>query len=231
MKRLPYPIIPIKDLDLIDLESSKLIDDLAVKKYAVPVELMMENAGLHIAHLAALFLKNDEKITIGVGKGNNGGSGLVAARKLLSWGFKVQINIPDKNLKSHVLEQLKRALTLGAVMVNNSKCSVFIDAFFGYSQRLPLPQKIVEIIEKENRTESIKIAVDLPTGYSENTDSQCFQANIICALSAPKKILLNYTGSSKIVVADTGIPIVLYKENNIKFNIPFSKSAIFELDL
>ncbi len=229
MKTLPYPKIAIKDLEFVDFESARYIDELAVKKYSIPVELFIENAGVHIAHMAALFAKKGDKITVGVGKGNNGGSGLAAARRLLSWGYKVQINIPDKKLKGSILEQLKSALSLGAVITNNSKSTVFIDAFFGISQRLPLPNKIIEIIETENTSDSIKIAVDLPTGFSEKSTNLQFKANIICTPAFPKKILQKYMKTSNIVVIDVGLPKTIFKEIGIKHAIPFDESPMFEI--
>ena len=229
MTKLPYPVIKLRESDFLDIEAFRLIDSECDAKFSIPIELTMENAGLNIARLATYLVKKNDKIIVGVGIGNNGGSGLVAARRLLSWGYKVYLNIPDKNLKGLILSQLKRTLATGATIVSNSKCALFIDAFFGFSQRLPLPDNIAEIIEKENHSGSFKLSVDLPSGFSDDISNIHFKANIICALAAPKKELLKYKDNSQMVVADIGIPQSLFKKHNIEFNIPFYDSSILEI--
>ncbi len=77
----------------LSLESFKKMDYLAVEKYDLPIELMMENAGLQLARLIALKATKNSKITIGVGNGNNGGGGLVAARRLAAWGYDVYLDL------------------------------------------------------------------------------------------------------------------------------------------
>ena len=62
----------------LSLESFKEMDYLAVEKYALPIELMMENAGLQLARLITFSATKNSKILIGIGNGNNGGGGLVA---------------------------------------------------------------------------------------------------------------------------------------------------------
>ena len=74
------------------------VDRIMTEDYNVPLELMMENAGLALARIAAKYLDSVEKsIGIVVGSGNNGGGGLVAARRLHNWGFDVHVIIPKGN--------------------------------------------------------------------------------------------------------------------------------------
>ena len=70
------------------------MDYLAVNEYLLPIELLMENAGLHLARLVTHILPTPGKVLIGVGPGNNGGGGLVAARRLAAWGYKVDLDLP-----------------------------------------------------------------------------------------------------------------------------------------
>jgi NAD(P)H-hydrate epimerase len=62
------------------------IDRIMIEEYDIPVELMMEHAGLNLARLS--IIKSNENISrdiIIAGSGNNGGGGMVAGRKLNSW--------------------------------------------------------------------------------------------------------------------------------------------------
>lgn len=81
------PEILIDECGLLSIADFRKMDTLAIGKYALPIELMMENAGLQLARLTSLLLPDtDKKILIGVGSGNNGGGGLVAARRLAGGG-------------------------------------------------------------------------------------------------------------------------------------------------
>lgn len=64
------------------LEKFRQMDALAVEEYHLPIELMMENADLHLARLVTRILPDTGKVLMGIGTGNNGGGGLVAARRL-----------------------------------------------------------------------------------------------------------------------------------------------------
>ena len=99
----PFPVS-------ISIDRFKKMDDLAIHKYGLTIELMMENAGLQLARLITQHASLESKIYIGIGKGNNGGGGLVAARRLAGWGFQVLLDIPDTALKSLPAKQLQRAL-------------------------------------------------------------------------------------------------------------------------
>jgi NAD(P)H-hydrate repair Nnr-like enzyme with NAD(P)H-hydrate epimerase domain len=78
-----------------ELSEFKAMDYIAVNDYNLPVELMMENAGLQLAKLVARSADKSQTILIGIGNGNNGGGGLVAARRLLAW---VSLQQSIKNL-------------------------------------------------------------------------------------------------------------------------------------
>jgi NAD(P)H-hydrate epimerase len=68
------------------------MDYYTLEKYDLSIELMIEYAGLQLARLIALKATKTSKITIGVGNGNNGGGGLVAARRLAAWGYDVYLD-------------------------------------------------------------------------------------------------------------------------------------------
>src|SRR5206468_7075108 len=65
----------------------------AERECGVPVEQLMENAGLAVAQEAWLMLGEmaDRRIVVLAGPGNNGGDGLVAARHLKDWGADVSV--------------------------------------------------------------------------------------------------------------------------------------------
>jgi len=53
------PDIIINQSDHLSVEMFREMDYLAVNEYLLPIELMMENAGLHLARLVTHFLPED----------------------------------------------------------------------------------------------------------------------------------------------------------------------------
>jgi NAD(P)H-hydrate epimerase len=70
------------------------IDRLAEERYGITSLQLMEVAGLAVARVARRLLPApiaDRAIVVLVGPGNNGGDGLVAARRLVAWGAQVAV--------------------------------------------------------------------------------------------------------------------------------------------
>ena len=160
--------IPISSA--LDLADFRKMDYYAVEKYQLPIELMMENAGLHLATLAAGTIDKTGKIVIGVGNGNNGGGGLVAARRLAAWGFEVRLDLYGDIEKELPRKQLDRALAFGATTSICSKPDLWIDTYLGFSQRLPLRPDLLKKIDKANATNCLRISL----GYSNRVFGRYF---------------------------------------------------------
>src|SRR5262245_60972205 len=67
------------------------IDRITTEKFGVPSLTLMENAGGAVAHFVRDEYPQAQRITVVCGKGNNGGDGFVAARKLHEAGKKVTV--------------------------------------------------------------------------------------------------------------------------------------------
>ena len=208
--QVEYP----KELAL-DLEDFKTMDYYAVENYNLPIELMMENAGLQLANLIASFTKKEQVILIGIGNGNNGGGGLVAARRLVAWGYTVHLDIIAEITKELPKMQLNRALAFGATTNTPEKIDIWVDAYLGFSQRFPLPEIYIERIVKANNSSALQITLDVPTGFDGTIDSEYFHCDKIITLAASKKILYQLPKEVDIYIADLGIPDIVYQKFNI----------------
>jgi len=80
----------------LSLDDFRQMDYYAVEEYHLPIELMMENAGLQLARLVARSAEPGAIILVGCGNGNNGGGGLVCARRLSAWGYDVYLDFPTE---------------------------------------------------------------------------------------------------------------------------------------
>jgi ADP-dependent NAD(P)H-hydrate dehydratase / NAD(P)H-hydrate epimerase len=74
---------------LFDAEGIRAVDRWAIEEQGIPGEELMEAAGTALAEAVAE-LAPQGPVRILCGKGNNGGDGLVAARRLESMGFEVE---------------------------------------------------------------------------------------------------------------------------------------------
>lgn len=205
----------MKELLSLDLEQFKAMDYYAVSEYDLPIELMMENAGYHLAKLIGKQFDSSTAIKIGVGNGNNGGGGLVAARRLAAWGYPVYLDLATEIDKELPQKQLRRALKFGARIDAEFIAPVWVDAYLGFSQRLPLNYDFNKRMLKSYNSNSYNISLDLPTGFLGDPNSIYFNANQVLTLAAPKTILNHLPSQIEIYVADIGIPKAVYERFNI----------------
>ncbi len=225
-----YKNVIIPHSDALDLLQFKEMDYFAVENYSIPIELMMENAGLLLAKLVAQSAKNTKsQILIGVGNGNNGGGGLVAARRLAAWGYSVHLELITPITKELPLRQLNRALKFGVINESIENADVWVDAYLGFSQRLPLNEKLMERVLKANSSSCIKISLDIPTGFLGVTNIPFFRAHKVLTLAATKKILYDLPNSTEIYLADLGIPLNVYKKFGIDMP-PFQLGSILKIN-
>ncbi len=212
---MAFPKIDSSRVRTLSLEAFREMDYYAVNNYHLPVELMMESAGLQLARLTAAVAKPGAKILAGIGPGNNGGGGLVAARRLEAWGFKVHLQIPLPISHQMIKDQLSRTIAYGVEKVIESDYDLVLDCFFGFSQRLPLPDEVSEMIRVLNSMKATRISLDIPTGISENGGDVRFRADKVLTVAAPKTILLNHIDEYDLYIADVGIPAEVYLRNKI----------------
>ncbi len=217
-----------KDMAL-ELAQFKEMDYYAVENYSLPIELMMENAGLQLANLAAMSAPDKSaKILIGVGNGNNGGGGLVAARRLAAWGYKVYIETFTTIDKELPKRQLERALKFGCKKEKLIQPDLWVDAYLGFSQRLPLSDSLSGIIEKANKCDCHKISLDIPTGFLGDLKLPYFKADKVLSLAASKRILYGLPGNVELYIADLGIPKGVYEKFNTMIP-PFFENNIVKI--
>ncbi len=199
-------------------------------KIGLPPSMLMENAGEAVAEEVRKILGtiNKQRILILIGPGNNGGDGLVAARRLHGWGAKVSLYlVSQRPLDDPNLELVReRSLTcIEAVQDKNLgrfdelllSANAVIDALFGTGKSRPLRgifrQALDRVGKAKKRQPGLRIiALDLPSGLNADSgavDPVCLYVDNTITLGFPKPGLFNSSGAEragKITVADIGIP-------------------------
>jgi NAD(P)H-hydrate epimerase len=236
------------DIPAVTSEQMREVDRLMIQEYGVELMQMMEHAGRNLAELVRRFLKGsveDRLIVVAVGKGNNGGGGLVVARHLHNWGARVTVLLPPQKLKDMTLKQmnlLKKLvidLKCGAEALeylNKKKICIVIDALIGYSLSGPPRGWQGEMIKAINNLKIPVVSLDIPSGLDSTTGeiyNPCVRATLTMTLALPKKGLLvngaeKVTG--KIYLADIGVPGELYKKMGFSVGPLFAEETIISLE-
>jgi NAD(P)H-hydrate epimerase len=206
-----------KSSEILPLDIFKIVDEAAVE-LGIEIPLMMEMAGYQLARLV-YNLTLPQSVVVGVGPGNNGGGGLVAARKLKGWGLDVSLHLVSHTGNTHFHEQLERAIAIGVSTSPDWEADVFIDAYLGFSQYSPLDDKFRAAVNHANSLNCKKVSLDLPTGYENAVTS--IQSDVIMTLAAAKTDLVSWMDRSEVYVADIGIPFHIYRMFGYKEPIPF----------
>jgi NAD(P)H-hydrate epimerase len=203
---------------LYDAEGMRAIDGWAIDQQSIPSLQLMEAAGAAVAATTAEIAR-DGPVRVVCGKGNNGGDGLVAARRLAETGFEVDglLLAPAEELSPDAQANLKRfegARTVRAEELDQALegSSAVIDALLGTGFEGSPREPVAGAIEAINRSGAPVVACDIASGVNadngevsgaavEAAVTVSFHAAKVGHLIAPGK---EHTGELR--VAPIGIP-------------------------
>ena len=200
------------------------IDRVTSERFGVPSLTLMENAGSAVAEFANRSFRLKRIFGIICGKGNNGGDGFVAARRLDELGRKVQVllladpselrgdaaanyeKLPVKPIIARTRDELESKDAL-AVFSRN----VLIDAILGTGFRPPVSELYALAIEKINASTVPVIAVDIPSGADAdvmgNQTGAVARTDAIVTFTAPRPAqVFGDLTSGPTVIARIGSP-------------------------
>jgi len=178
------------------------IDRATTAEHGVHSLTLMENAGTAVANFAREHWPAANRITIVCGRGNNGGDGFVAARRLHGAGKVVEVLLlgPAEGLKPDAASMLARlpfrpiTITSADDLSRESARSLagadlIIDAIYGtgYQSRKdtsPTQQLAEAAIAAINATSAPVLSVDLPSGTDADLTSGTEPVPPICRSSA-----------------------------------------------
>ncbi len=113
------------------------IDKRTQDEFDIPVTILMENAGRAVFQIAMEMLsgKENKKVVVVSGSGNNGGDSLVAARNLMNNGIETDIFswVPIEKLYGEAKANYNRAekvantMTKSIIILNKENLNVFKD--------------------------------------------------------------------------------------------------------
>ena len=157
--------------------------------------------------------------TIFCGVGNNGGDGLVIARKLCQKGFRIQVFVVQFREKQteeflvnlNRLKELTDQITIldgNTGMAEPEEETIIIDAIFGTGIKNPPPGFVKDLIVQINKLQLEVISIDMPSGLPTDEAAKdreaIIQAKQTLTFQAPKTALLlpdneAFTGNMHII--------------------------------
>jgi NAD(P)H-hydrate epimerase len=155
----------------------------------------MENAGKGIAEKTEQFVSEhalEKRVTLLVGKGNNGGDAFAAGKHLVSRGFSVTalLTYPLDHcspLCQKQCEEFKRAG--GTIQSNKTLQGVILDGLTGTGFHGKAEGELLDAIELANSSKLPILAIDIPSGLNGDTGevgSKAIHATVTLALGLPK---------------------------------------------
>ena len=179
-------------------------DRLTSERFGVLSLDLMENAGNAVAQFALLRYPSSSRIGVICGKGNNGGDGFVAARKLQEAGKAVRVLLlaDPKELRGDAARMFaKLPVTPGLVRSSAElkqeaartvfDSDVLVDAILGTGFRPPASGLYAEAIAELNASPAPVIAVDMPSGADADVMGEqvgsVARADAIVTFTAPRQ--------------------------------------------
>jgi hydroxyethylthiazole kinase-like uncharacterized protein yjeF len=211
-------------MKIVSADEMRAIDRATSERFGVPSLTLMENAGAAVAEFVLTHYPDAVRIAIFCGKGNNGGDGFVAARKLHERGKKVQVvlladpdnlrgdaavmygKLPDSAIVVHSSEEFKNQRVLQMLQAD-----IYVDAVLGTGFKPPVSGLYADAIALMNASGVPLIAVDIPSGAdADATTTQLgtiARADAVVTFTAPRSAhVFSGLTAGPTVVADIGSP-------------------------
>ncbi len=216
-------------MKIVTNEQMRLIEQRS-EEAGVSTDELMENAGLAIARIVRRELGSlvGAHVMVLVGRGNNGGDGLVVARRLRSWGCSVSVFLtgPRPEGDPKLAAVTERDIYAGTICGEGSLAKlsellagtdIVVDAVLGTGRSRPIEGILREVLvlvheASERHSGPGIIAVDLPSGVDGDTgaaDDAALAAYLTVTLGRPKAGLYRFPGATlagEIEIAYIGLP-------------------------
>ena len=178
-------------------------DRVTSERFGVASHDLMEKAGGAVARFVLSRYPAASRIGVICGKGNNGGDGFVAARKLHEAGLAVRVILLAEPKELHGdAAQMFAKLPVAPVLARSSAelkqeaartvfdSDVLVDAILGTGFRLPVSGLYAEAIAELNASSVPVVAVDIPSGADAEVMGEqvgsVARADAIVTFTAPR---------------------------------------------
>jgi NAD(P)H-hydrate epimerase len=211
-------------MKIVSAEEMRAIDRATSERIGVPSLTLMENAGAAVANYVVSHHPAASRIVVFCGKGNNGGDGFVAARRLHEQKRNVQVILladPD-DLRGDAAVMFGQLPASTIVMRSSEELKsdrmrsplqgeLYLDAVLGTGFKPPVSGLYADVIAMMNASRVPVIAVDIPSGADadamQTQAGTIARADAIVTFTAPRPAhVFGSLTSGPTVVAGIGSP-------------------------
>ena len=225
------------------------VDRAMVEDAHIELIQMMENAGRNLAHLARMrFFDGNPQgkhVVVLAGTGGNGGGALVCARRLHTWGARVQVVVtrpaedftPVPAHQLDILQRLRVPVARAEAVNQVGNPALIVDGLIGYRLRGAPHKTVADLIHWTNAKAAPVLALDVPSGVDTTSGTvfdPAIKATATMTLALPKAGLRT-PGVEALVgelyLADISVPPSLYAEPALALQVGalFAESEILRL--
>ena len=211
------------------------LDKSAVEEFGISDDLLMENAGqaVYFVILNEFGIKN-KRFVVFCGIGNNGGDGLVVARKIHSNGGDVKVfllgdeakfeGVAKRNFEivSKLPIEISNVESIDSIKSAVLHSDAIVDAIFGTGLAREVNGIYNDVIQLINKSQKPIFSVDIPSGINGDTGEVmgiAVEANYTITFGLPKIGNMLYPGydcCGKLYVSHISFPPSLYDADSIK---------------
>jgi hydroxyethylthiazole kinase-like uncharacterized protein yjeF len=211
-------------MKIVTAAEMRAIDRATTERFGVSSLALMENAGAAVGDYVLTHYAAAHRIVVFCGKGNNGGDGFVAARRLHEQGKKVQVilladradlrgdaaamfaKLPNAALAVHSSDELKTERVRLALSVD-----LYLDAILGTGFKPPVTGLYADAIAILNASCIPVVGVDIPSGADADATSPqtgtIARADSIVTFTAPRPAhVFSMLTSGPTFIAEIGSP-------------------------
>lgn len=209
----------------ISSRQAKEVDALALERFGIGIDWLMEAAGWQVARQV------DAPAVVVCGVGNNGGDGIAAARHLHRWGRLVSVSCIDAakltGASARELETLRKSGVDVWPVLQVQDAEVIVDAIFGTGLSRAPEGKFAEWIEAINASGKRVISIDVPSGLDADSGlaySPFVDPDVTVTFGFPKPGLAQFGG--RVVVVDIGVPLEAYAAVGVDVPANYSELVV-----
>ena len=199
---------------LVSAAQMRELDRLTIEQYGTPGHVLMERAGSGATQVLLDFLEQRPKrVGVVAGKGNNGGDGLVMARRLKKQGIACEVILAAKkrevagdarrNLQAFLrlrgrVEEVTALEQLPAVEKRLERCDVIVDALLGTGLHTAVRGVQAALIAGMNARDVPIVSVDMPSGLHADSGQP-----VGCAVEATLTVTFGYPKLGQVLYPGT----------------------------
>ena len=211
------------------------LDKSAMEEFGISTDLLMENAGqaVYFVILNEFGIKK-KRFVVFCGIGNNGGDGLVVARKIHSNGGEVKVfllgdeakfeGVAKRNFEivSKLPIEISNVASIDSIKSAVLHSDAIVDAIFGTGLAREVNGIYNDVIQLINESQKTVFSIDIPSGINGDTGEMmgiAVKADYTVTFGLPKIGNMLYPGydhCGKLYVSHISFPPSLYDADSIK---------------